>query len=293
MDTYLSMRVFREVVEAGSFVTASDRLGISTPMTSKHVAHLERHLGARLLNRTSRYLSLTEAGTLYYQQCREALDTLQAAEAAIGHSAEVPQGTLKVTAPVWCGCRRFTEALAAYCERYPQVMLDMRLENRRVDLAEEGIDLALRMTSDPSPTLIVRPVCPVPFHLVASPAYIAKQGTVDTPADLSRHRLILPSYVSMERLTLEGPDGRVEVRLTATMKSNDNTFSYHAVHAGIGMSFMPGWLVDDDLRDGRLVEPLPAYRLPTGTLFAAYTSRKYLAPKVRSFIDFLTGALGE
>jgi DNA-binding transcriptional LysR family regulator len=291
MDTLTSLRVFREVVDSGSFVAAAHRLGLSTAMASKHVAHLERQLGARLLNRTSRRLSLTEAGTVYLEQCREALDSLQAGESAIGLRQETPRGVLKVTAPVWCATRRFAEVLAAYKLKCPEVVVDIRLENRKVDLVEEGYDLALRVTREPSPSLIVRPLCTLQFHLVATPAYLKRVGRPKDVTDLERLGAILPTYVNLDGLELDGPSGKLRVRLDATMKTNDTTLSYHAVHAGLGLAYLPDWLVADDLRRGDLEQVLPGFEAPTLTLFAAYTSRKYLTAKVRSFIDFFSAAL--
>lgn len=291
MDTLTSLRVFREVVDSGSFVAAAQRLNLSTAMASKHVAHLERRLGARLLNRTSRRLSLTEAGSVYLQQCRDALDSLQAGEAAIGRAREAPRGVLKLTAPVWCANRRFADMLAAYKAQHPDVTVDIRLENRKVDLVEEGYDLALRVTREPAPSLIVRPLCQLRFHLVATPAYLQRHGAPRLPADVERLGAILPTYVNLDRIELAGPAGKQTVRLNATMKSDDTTLSYHAVHAGIGIAFLPEWLVGDDLLQGRLVPVLPGGEGPLLTLFAAYTSRKYLTTKVRSFIDFASTAL--
>ena len=291
MDTLTSLRVFREVVESGSFVAAASRLGLSTAMASKHVAHLERQLGARLLNRTSRHLSLTEAGTVYLEQCREALDSLQAGEAAIGLSQEAPRGVLKITAPVWCATRHFADALAAYKLQHPEVVVDIRLENRKVDLVEEGFDLALRVTREPSPTLIVRPLCTLQFHLVATPAYLRRVGHPKDVAALERTGAILPTYVNLDGLELNSPAGKLRLHLAATMKTNDTTLSYHAVHAGLGLAYLPDWLVADDLKRGDLEPVLPGFNAPSLTLFAAYTSRKYLTAKVRSFIDFFSAAL--
>jgi len=291
MDTLTSLRVFREVVEGGSFVAAANQLGLSTAMASKHVAHLERQLGARLLNRTSRHLSLTEAGTVYLEQCREALDSLQAGEAAIGLSQEAPRGVLKVTAPVWCANRRFADALAAYKLKHPDVVVDIRLENRKADLVEEGYDLALRVTRDPSPTLIVRPLCTLQFHLVATPAYLKRVGRPKGVADVEGLGAILPTYVNLDGLEVVGPAGKLRLRLSATMKTDDTTLSYHAVHAGLGWAYLPDWLVADDLKHGALKRVLPGFKTPPLTLFAAYTSRKYMTAKVRSFIDFFSTAL--
>ena len=291
MDTLTSLRVFREVVDSGSFVAAAARLGLSTAMASKHVAHLERQLGARLLNRTSRHLSLTEAGTVYLEQCREALDSLQAGESAIGLRQAAPRGVLKVTAPVWCATRRFADVLAAYKLKHPDVVVDIRLENRKVDLVEEGYDLALRVTREPSPALIVRPLCTLQFHLVAAPAYLRRVGRPADVADLERLGAILPTYVNLDGLELHGPAGKLRLQLEATMKTNDTTLSYHAVHAGLGPAYLPDWLVADDLKRGDLEPVLLGFEAPALTLFAAYTSRKYLTAKVRSFIDFLSQAL--
>ena len=158
MDRLTSLRVFREVVESGSFVAAAERLAISAPMASKHVAQLEKSLGARLLHRSSRHLSLTEAGQAWYAQSSRALDLLDAAQSAIGQTHEVPRGQLKVSAPVWCATPRFAAVLAGYRERCPEVLVDMHLENRKVDLAADGYDLALRATQELSPALIARPL---------------------------------------------------------------------------------------------------------------------------------------
>jgi len=291
MDTLTSLRVFREVVESGSFVAAAGRLGLSTAMASKHIAHLERQLGARLLNRTSRHLSLTEAGAVYLEQCREALDSLQAGEAAIGLSQEAPRGMLKMTAPVWCATRHFADVLAAYKAAHPEVVVDIRLENRKVDLAEEGYDLALRVTREHAPTLIVRPLCTLQFHLVATPAYLQREGRSADPTDLGHLGAILPTYVNLDGIEVSGAAGKLKLRLNAAMKTDDTTLSYHSVHAGLGMAYLPDWLVADDLQRGALEQVLPGFATAPATLFAVYTSRKYMTAKVRSFIDFFSAAL--
>lgn len=291
MDTLVSLRVFREIADAGSFVAAAERLSISAPMASKHLAHLERELGARLLNRSSRKVSLTEAGALYYEQCRSALETLELAAAALGTGGEAPRGTLKVTAPVWFANPRIVDLMADYRRRHPEVVLDLRFTNRKVDLAAEGYDLALRVTRDPSPQLIARRICGIRFYLVASPSYML-DGMPATIADLSNYKGIVPNYLNTDAFEFEGPKGKVRIRLDPAMKSDDSTFSYHAVRAGVGVGFLPGWLVEDDLKSGALVQILPQYRQLPYELYASYISRKYLTPKVRSFIDFLAESLG-
>lgn len=292
MDRLSSLRVFREVVEAGSFSRAAARFTMSAPMASKHVAQLERDLGARLLHRTSRKLSLTEAGAMYYAQCREALDTLQAAEAALRQSAQAPRGQLKISAPVWCANRHFASVLAAYRNTYPEVLVDMRLENRKIDLVADGYDLALRATRELSPALIARPICPVQFHLVATPAYLKREGSPRRPSDLVRCSAVVPNYVNLDGLEMQGPAGKARIKLNAVMRSDDSTLTYHAMHAGMGMAFLPEWTVDDDLAAGCLARVLPTYTVPPFTLYAVYTNRQYVTPKLRTFIDFFSEALG-
>jgi DNA-binding transcriptional LysR family regulator len=292
MDALTSLRVFREVVEAGSFVRAAERLDISTAMTSKHVANLERQLGVRLLNRTTRHLSLTEAGSVYYEQCSEALDILQAAESAVGAQTAHAQGVLKVTAPGWFANPKFADLLVRYRERYPDVLIDLRLENRFVDLVEEGYDLALRATSEPSPSLIVRPLCKVPFILAAAPSYLQARGHPRHPDDIAAHRIVLPTYTNIEYVELSGPEGTFTVRNQAALKTNDTPMAVQLVRAGIGLAYFPEWIAAPELASGALVRVLPDYSAFAPSVFAVYTSRKYMTTKVRTFIDFLSESLG-
>ena len=195
MDRMTSLQVFRCVVENGSFAAAADRLSISAPMASKHVASLERSLGARLLHRSSRHLSLTEAGSVYYEKCCQALDALSAAESEIGTSVESPRGLLRISAPVWCANAGLAAIFASYIQRYPEVSLDLRLENRKVDLVQDGFDLALRATQEPNENLIARPLCNVPFYLVGTPAYLKNKGWPGKAGTVTTLDAILPSYI--------------------------------------------------------------------------------------------------
>jgi DNA-binding transcriptional LysR family regulator len=291
MDTMLSLKVFRDVVEAGSFIAAAKRLRLSPAGVTKHVTHLEASLGARLLQRTSRQVSLTEAGSVYYEQCKDALDTLAAAEAAISGAAEAPRGILKVTAPVWCANPFFARILAKYRAQYPDVVVDLRLENRKVDLVAEGYDLALRATQDPSPSLIVKPLTDVQFYLVATPAYLGRVRPPRSVADLAKYPLIVPAHTSFDAITFDGPHGHVSVKPQASLMSDNTTMDYHAMHAGLGIAFLPEWLVRDDIAAGRVERVLPEYVAPKVPMYAAYTNRRYLTPKVRCFIDFLSQEL--
>ena len=301
MDTLTSMRVFRYVAESGSFSAAAARMGISAAMTSKHVAHLERRLRARLLNRSSRHVSLTEAGAVYFEHCREALDILDGAAATLSEGHEEPRGTLKLTAPVWCATGYFARLLAGYRLRFPQVLLDLYLTNQKMDLAQGGFDLALRVTNEPAPALIVRPICEIRFHAVATPGLLKDHhrrhpqaaGKSAGLGELSDLNAIIASYLPpSSTLLMAGPAGKVNVRVNTAMKSDNTNLTYECVLAGLGAALLPEWLVTDDLASGRLVPVMPQSGPVSVTLHAAYTNRMYLTPKVRSFIDYLVGALG-
>jgi len=280
------LRVFQAIVEAGSFSAAADRLGMAPPMVSKHIARLERTLGARLLHRTSRSMSLTEAGTAFYEQGRQALELLDTAAASVGQGQSRPRGELRISAPVWCATPRFAGLLAEYRQAFPEVRLDLHLDNRMVDIVSEGFDVALRMTAEPAPQLIARPLCPIAFHLVVAPGAmpVPVEGTASQPVPM-----VVPNYLQLERLK-HGLNEGTRWRMDAVMKSSDTTLSYHAVVAGMGAAFLPEWLVDQDLASGRLVK-LPGNADFEGTLHAVYASRRQMPLKLRSFIDFLAERL--
>jgi DNA-binding transcriptional LysR family regulator len=185
MDSLVSIRVFCLVAELKSFATAAQRLRISPAMASKHVMQLEKRLGTRLLNRTSRRVSLSESGTLYFEQARQMLDSLDEVEAAVSKATVVPRGTLRLTAPVWMANPMFAGVLADYQARYPEVSLDIDLSGRLVNLVEEGFDLALRATGELDEALIARPITSVPFYMVAALVFLKRAGHPETLADLS------------------------------------------------------------------------------------------------------------
>jgi DNA-binding transcriptional LysR family regulator len=300
MDMLTSLKIFRHVAESGSFTAAAARMSVSPAMASKHVAHLERELRARLLNRTSRHVSLTEAGAVYFEHCCDALDTLEGAAATLREGHEEPRGSLRITAPVWCATGYFARLLAGYRDRYPQVILDLHLSNRKIDLTREAFDMALRVTNEPSPNLIVRRLCDIRFHAVATPALLRQQrsrsraGGAAAASDRFRLNAIIASYLPpSSTLTVTGPAGPIAVRVDTIMKSDNTSLTYECVLAGVGAALLPEWLVQDDLAAGRLEPVLPQFGPLNVTLHAAYTSRMYLTPKVRSFIDYLAAALGE
>ncbi|MEY9391179.1 DNA-binding transcriptional LysR family regulator [Bradyrhizobium japonicum] len=282
MDSMVSMRVFCLVAELKSFATAAQRLRISPAMASKHVMQLEKRLGTRLLNRTSRRVSLSESGALYFEQARQMLDSLDEVEAAVSNATVVPRGTLRLTAPVWMANTIFAGVLADYQARYPEVCLDVDLSGRLVNLVEEGFDLALRATGAPDEALIARPITRVAFHLVAAPAFLDRAGRPARPADLAGQALLHYALYPGESFSLNR-NGTVEtVKLTPVLRSGNETLLHMAALEGMGFAFLPKWLVTEDIAAGRLVHVLPDDIVFDGRLFAVYPSRKYLSAKVRT-----------
>lgn len=287
MDTLVGMRVFCQVAELKSFAAAAQRLRISPAMASKHVMQLEQRLGTRLLNRTSRRVSLSESGTLYFEQVRQMLDSLDEVEAAVSRATVAPRGTLRLTAPVWMANTIFAGVLADYQGRFPEVRLDVDLSGRLVNLVEEGFDLALRATGTPDEALIARPITNVPFYLVAAPAFLKRAGRPTTFADLSGQALLHYALYPGESFSFQGEHGPETVKLDPVLRSGNETLLHMAALEGMGLAFLPRWLVAEDIAAGRLEHLMPERIIFAGKLFAVYPSRKYLSAKVRTFIDFI------
>lgn len=285
------MRVFCAVAEHKSFTTAANRLGLSPAMASKHVHHLENRVGARLLNRTSRHVSLTETGQLYFSQTRPMLEGLDEVEAAVSNVTVLPRGTLKLSAPVWAANTHVARVFAEYNQLYPDVSFDMDLSGRIVNLVDEGFDLALRAMTSTSldPGLVARPLIDVHFHLVASPAYLDRAGRPTVSDDLNGHALLVYSGMNFSKgLILKGRMGEEAVKFRFIMRSENETMLHLAALEGMGLVFLPAWMTQLDIAKGGLERVLPEEVMFCTTLHAVYPSRKYLSAKVRTFIDFLS-----
>jgi DNA-binding transcriptional LysR family regulator len=287
MDTLASMQVFRLVVELKGFAAAARRMDMSPAMASKHVMHLERRLGARLLNRTSRHVSLTETGALYFEQSRQMLDALEEVEAVVTKTTVVPRGMLRVSAPVWFANPTFVAVLADYRLRYPEVSIDMDLSGRMVNLVEEGFDLALRASASPGDNLVARPLMPVAFHLVAAPSYLEIAGRPKQLTELASHATLWYSLAPTELEATPGGQGVPEkFKVTPVLQSTNESLLHLAALQGMGLAMLPTWMIEQDVQAGRLMHVLPE-RMYEGTLYGVYPSRKYLSSKVRTFLDFL------
>jgi DNA-binding transcriptional LysR family regulator len=289
VDTFTSIKVFRQVVDSGSFVRAAELLDMSTPMVSRHVLHVEQRLGVRLLNRNNRSLSLTEPGRVYFERCRSILEELQATELELGSQGSVPRGTLRVSAPNSASGQWLAELLAEYRHRYPEVLLDLSFEDRFVNLVDEGYDLALRIAVSPDALpagVVARPLLQTVFQLAASHDYLKRRGVPKFPEDLAQHEFIAVGDMlnCLPRPAGTGKGGG-SVRVVLRYRSIDGVAN--AVAAGIGIAPVPAVLFEDPAFREVLTPVFPDYPLRQATLYVVYASRRFLPPKLRTFVDFI------
>ncbi|SFU66549.1 DNA-binding transcriptional regulator, LysR family [Polaromonas sp. YR568] len=292
MDILQAMKTFAAVVEAGSFVGAIDTTGLSKPAVSRHVNELESHLGTRLLQRTTRRLSLTSEGQTYYQRCKEVLLAVQEAEAEVGSSAVEAQGRLRIGAPQTFGVLHLAALWGRFAAENPQVSLEIVLSDRVVDLVEEGYDLVVRIARLADSSLVSRPLARTRMVLCASPAYLAQHGTPVHPHELASHEVVSYSYwATGDVWSFQGPKGEVTVNTRSRIHANNGDTCRAAALAHQGVILQPDFLVHEDLRSGALVELMPEFRAVELGIFAVYPTRKQLPLKVRRLVDFLVAAL--
>jgi DNA-binding transcriptional LysR family regulator len=294
VDTLTSMRAFVRVVQAGGFSKAAARMDLSPAMVTKHINALEERLAVRLLSRTTRQVSLTEAGAAYYEQCARILADLEDAEAAVGALSRAPRGTLRITAPVDFGEDVLASLVTEFMQGQPEVGPEVVLENRMVDLVEERYDLGIRLAMRlPESSLIVRPLARTRMVLCASPGYLSTHGTPRAPEDLAQHRFlpfIHPLLRNELRLRREG-EARV-VPIAPVMRSNSTRVLREACLAGAGILMQTTATAWREVVAGRLVPVLEDWRVADVGVFAVYPHRRHLAAKVRAFVDFMAERLG-
>lgn len=289
MDRFAAINAFARVVEAGSFAGAATRLGQSVSSISRHVAELEAHLGARLLNRTTRRLSLTESGQAFYERSVQLLADLDEAEVAVTSASVVPRGTLRVTCSATFGARHLAPAVAAFSARHPQLRFDVELSERMVDLVEEGFDLAVRVGLTGSQNVVARRLGTTRIVCCAAPSYLERHGVPQKPEDLTSHACLTYEYLPTRNVwTFRGPDGgERSVRITGPTHANNGRFLEALAAAGAGISREPDFIVGPDVRAGLLVPILTDFEPAPLVIYAVYPSRRHLSAKVRSFADFL------
>lgn len=289
MDRLSSMAVFVSAVEEGSFAAAAEALDVSAQMVGKHVKMLEDHLGVRLLNRTTRRQSLTDTGQRFYERCKVVLTEVEAAESCAAESRTIPRGRLRLNAPVTFGAHCLAPVLPEYLRANPDVSVDLNLNDRIVDLVEEGYDAVFRVGALSDSTLIARQLGPYRLIACAAPSYLAERGVPSSPADLSDHECLgfvhwAPrgswEFKSAERAT---STTTVAGRLTA----NNGQALRAAALAGFGVLLQPHALVKEDLETGRLVQLLPDYEPPSRAMHILFPPDERLGPKLRSFLNFV------
>ena len=287
MDRLYQMRVFIRVVETGSFSAVARELGTIQPTISKQLTALEEHLGVRLLNRTTRQLSTTEAGRKYYERCRHILDEITDLEGSLTELQNSPTGVLRVNAPVAFGQLYMLPLVFRFRRLYPGLAIDLTLNDRYVDLVQEGIDVAIRFGELSDSEVVARSVGRVMRVCVASPSYLRARGVPQSPNDLLSHNCITYNYLFTNEWQFGGSQGPTTLRVAGDFRANSALTIRTAALEGIGIANMPSVFVQPDLDSGTLVRVLADYAPPPVEIHALYPSARFLASKVRLFLDFV------
>ncbi len=292
MDRFLEMKTFNAVVDAGSFVKAADALDMSKAAVSRYVVDMETRLGVRLLHRTTRRLSLTDEGQVFYARSKELLDELQEAEDEVTSRSAAASGLLRINAPFSFGILHLAPLWGAFRAQNPAVTLDITLTDRMVDLVDEGYDVAIRIATLDNSTLVSKQLATTRVVLCASPQYLALHGTPQHPGELVGHAVISYSYFSTkDEWRFFGPEGPVQVQTNPCIHANNGDTCRAAALAHQGIILQPSFLVGQDLAHGTLVELMPQYRAAELGIYAVYPTRKHVSAKVRVLIDFMAAHL--
>ncbi len=283
MDTMQGMKTFVTVVDTGSFTRAADALAISPQLVSKYMAQLEQHLGVRLLNRTTRRLHLTEAGRQYYQRAQQILEDIEDLECQLTDMQNQARGVLRISAPVSFAIRHLPPLLQQYQQQHPQVTIDLQLNDRKVDILDEGFGIALRIGQLASSSLIARRLAPVRVVYCASPGYLARHGTPTSPTQLKGHTFLKYSYM----------DAKFSNGAQSTLSCNNGDVLTAAAIGGAGIVLQPTFIVSDAIRRGDLTIVMPEHEPEPIALYAVYAHRQLLASKVTSFLQFISNYYGD
>ena len=285
--------VFVKVVDSGSFTDAAEQLELSRSVISKYVSRLEQRLGVRLLHRTTRRLSLTEAGQLFYQHSKAGLAQLDQAMELVSGLSEQPTGTIRLNVPMSFGVLHIAPLLAEFMGRYPQVQVDMHLDDRIVDMVDAGYDLSIRVASLADSSLVARKLAVVKHAVVAAPGYLRREGEPQLPEELINHNVLLYRYQeSASEWTFDHADGRrVSVSVSGKLRINNSLAIREAVLAGSGIARMPLFVVQDDIQAGRLEALFEDSELLELGAWAVYPDRESLPAKVRALVDYLAEKL--
>jgi DNA-binding transcriptional LysR family regulator len=293
MDKLTALRVFQSIVREGSFVAAARRVGLSPAAVSKNIAELEAELGLRLFNRTTRRLSLTEAGEVYADRTERILENLEEADRMLLHMAGEVSGRLRVAAPVTLGLLILSPIVPTFLRQHPGLTLDLHLDERRVDIIGEGFDVALRGgPAVEDSRLIARRIGTLNYTICATPDYLERKGWPRRPEEMAAHDFVqfsLPD--ALQPWTCERGSERIVVPVSARYAVNSSLAVRDALRDGLGLGRIPELYVRKDLKEGRLVEVLPEWSIGSFDLFALYPSRRHVAPKVSAFVTLLQSAV--
>jgi DNA-binding transcriptional LysR family regulator len=293
MQDLNDMVTFARVVEAKSFSEAARRMGASKSRVSKAIAKLERSLRARLLNRSTRGLSLTEVGAAFYEHCSRIAEEAQQAEEVVSQLHSEPRGVLKLTAPVAFGTLHVAPALPEFLARYPDLSVDMTITDRMVDLVEEGYDVAIRITREPALNLVARMLAPVRRVACATPGYFKHRGVPKSPGDLKRHNCLhYTSFGAPGEWHFRGPPGDISVPVSGDLRINDDEALSQAVLGGLGIALLPTFIIGGELQSGRLQAVLSEYVPLERHIYAVHLPSIHLPAKVRAFVDFVRSRFG-
>ena len=293
MEDLQRMAIFSRVVEAKSFSAAARDLGLSKSLVSKQVTQLERSVGARLLNRTTRALSLTEAGAVLYEHTARIVEELEEAKLAVSRLHAEPRGVLRISASVAFGTLHIAPALPEFLAAHPELKIDLVITDRIVDLADEGYDVAVRIAKEPAPNLVARRLAAVNRTICATPDYFVRHGLPRTPHDLEQHNCLTYTHFNpQDPWRLRGPEGDISVQASGNLRLNDDEALSQAVLGGLGIALLPTFIIGKDIQAGTLRCVLSEYVPLERFIYAVYLPNRHLSPKVRSFIDFLLERFG-
>jgi DNA-binding transcriptional LysR family regulator len=294
MDTLHSMRLFSEVVDSGSFSAAGRKFGLAASSVSRQVGSLEDTLGARLLNRSTRKLSLTEAGRLYHERVRQIIADVEDANRSVSHLEAVPRGLLRINGPTVFGRLHIAPHLPEFLRRFPEIDIDLTLTDHFVDVIEEGSDVVVRVGGLSDSSLYARRLAPNRRILCASPGYLKAHGRPERPSDLTRHACVvykLHSTAGVWHICCGESGGKEQIQVAGRLTANNAEALHEAVLGDVGIGLLPTWLVGHDLQDGRLERVLPTLEADLTkdetSIHAIYPHKRLLSAKVRAFVDFL------
>ena len=292
MDRLAAMQAFVRVAEAGSFTAVADQMNVARSAVTRQIAALEAHLGVKLMARSTRRLSLTSAGATYLEQCREILDRIGAAEGDLAGEGQTLRGAIRATVPLSFGLLHLTPLILEFAQAHPDIRIDVDFNDRRVNLIEEGMDLALRITDHLPDTTVARRLTACRFVVVASPEYLRRHGTPRHPDELTRHACLAYSLAARGSWVFLVDGQARQFEIASRLTANNGNALHEASLRGMGIVCQPTFMVADRIRDGSLVPLLKAFPTPAVDMCAVFPGNRFVPRRVRTFVDFLASRLG-